>query len=64
MPYGCDEGDLAIDGCAVAHGLDYAAQISAMRVHYPGYVEQIEWNADLRERKAQQRRNMRALRLH
>ncbi len=63
MPYGCDDGDW-VNGCAVARGLDYQAQIAAMRITHPGYVEQIEWNADLRERKAQQRRNMRALRLH
>lgn len=57
---GCDDGRLNMaGGCAVDRGkLDYTKATAELRAQRPGYVEQIEFAADVQASQDQRCRNM------
>lgn len=61
---GCDDGQLTPDTCAADRGLDYEGAVQRLRVTHPEIVAHCEWNADLRRRQGQRRRNMVASGVH
>lgn len=61
---GCDDGRLQEGCCAVARGMDYHVAVAAMEAVEPRLVAQLRFDEDAAARVAQQRRNMRLLRLH
>lgn len=62
--HGCDDGRLDEGGCGADRRVNYAAEVAWLRLHKPGYVEQIEWRQAAAERQKQRARNMQLLRLH
>jgi hypothetical protein len=62
--FGCDDGRLDEQTCAVARGLNYRSQIERIRLACPGLVEQCEFRERAEESQEQRRRNMRLLGLH
>lgn len=61
---GCDDGQLGNGECAVARGMDYAAEKERLRVREARLVAELEWREAVEESKAQRLRNMKAAGLH
>jgi hypothetical protein len=57
--FGCDDGRLGEDGCAVTRGMPYHREVEVLRVRCPGLVEGCEWRQALADRKARIGRNLR-----
>ncbi len=62
--FGCDDGELGGGECAVDRGMAYAQQVELLRVHRPGFVEQLKWKEDGDKMDDQRSRNLRMAGIH
>lgn len=62
--FGCDDGRLGEETCAVSRGMDYHDELGRIMVALPGLKERVEWDEAKGRMRSQIARNMRLNGVH